>query len=105
MVPNPYWFGGTPGLKRVTYRIIPSENTLLIALRTHEIDFYYSAPEQQYRELRAKKVSVPKFFRSSGCLFSHREFDPFGQVRTCHFVSSIPDPSPLRRSVQSPIWF
>ncbi|MDB5094786.1 MAG: ABC-type transporter, periplasmic subunit [Candidatus Eremiobacteraeota bacterium] len=53
MVPNPYWFGGRPGLKRVTYRIIPSENTLLIALRTHEIDFYYSAPEQQYRELRA----------------------------------------------------
>src|SRR6202011_2622440 len=23
-----------------------------VALRTHEIDFYYSAPEQQYRELR-----------------------------------------------------
>ncbi len=53
MVPNPHWFGGKPGLSRVTYRIIPSENTLLIALRTHEIDFYYSAPEQQYRELRA----------------------------------------------------
>jgi peptide/nickel transport system substrate-binding protein len=52
MVPNPHWFGGTPGLARITYRIIPSENTLLIALRTHEIDFYFSAPEQQYRELR-----------------------------------------------------
>ena len=52
MVPNPYWFGGKPGLNRITYRIIPSENTLLVSLRTHEIDFYYSAPEQQYRELR-----------------------------------------------------
>ena len=52
MVPNPYWFGGKPGLKRVTYRIIPSENTLLVSLRTHEIDFYFGAPEQQYRELR-----------------------------------------------------
>ncbi|BDE04942.1 ABC transporter substrate-binding protein [Vulcanimicrobium alpinum] len=53
MVPNPYWFGGKPGLKRVTYRIIPSENTLLVALRTHEIDFYFGAPEQQYAELRS----------------------------------------------------
>jgi peptide/nickel transport system substrate-binding protein len=53
MVPNPYWFGGKPGLAHITYRIIPSENTLLIGLRTHDIDFYYSAPEQQYRELRS----------------------------------------------------
>jgi peptide/nickel transport system substrate-binding protein len=53
MVPNPYWFGGKPGLRRVTYRIIPSENTLLVALKTHEIDFYYAAPEQQYQELKA----------------------------------------------------
>ena len=53
MVPNPHWFGGTPGLRRVTYRIIPSENTLLVAMKTHEIDFYYSAPEQQYRELKS----------------------------------------------------
>ncbi|HEY4440413.1 MAG TPA: peptide ABC transporter substrate-binding protein [Candidatus Elarobacter sp.] len=52
LVPNPHWFGGKPGLSRVTYRIIPSENTLLVALRTHEIDFYYAAPEQQYRLLR-----------------------------------------------------
>ncbi|HYW52604.1 MAG TPA: peptide ABC transporter substrate-binding protein [Dongiaceae bacterium] len=53
MVPNPHWFGGKPGLRRVTLRVIPSENTLLVSLKTHEIDFYFSAPEQQYRELRA----------------------------------------------------
>lgn len=52
MVPNPHWFGGKPGLRRVTYRIIPSENTLLVSLRTHDIDFYFAAPEQQYRELK-----------------------------------------------------
>jgi len=59
MAPNPYWFGGKPGLEHITYRIIPSENTLLIALRTHDIDFYFSAPEQQYRELREMRdISV-----------------------------------------------
>lgn len=52
MVPNPHWFGGKPGLQRVTLRVIPSENTLLVALKTHEIDFYWGAPEQQYRELK-----------------------------------------------------
>ncbi|MEA2689772.1 MAG: peptide/nickel transport system substrate-binding protein, partial [Candidatus Eremiobacteraeota bacterium] len=53
MVPNPHWFGGKPGLRRVTLRVIPSENTLLVSLKTHELDFYFSAPEQQYRELKA----------------------------------------------------
>jgi peptide/nickel transport system substrate-binding protein len=52
MVPNPYWYGGKPGLARVTYRIVPNENTLLVSLRTHELDFYWGAPEQQLRELR-----------------------------------------------------
>ncbi|HEY0613090.1 MAG TPA: peptide ABC transporter substrate-binding protein [Candidatus Elarobacter sp.] len=53
MVPNRYWHGGKPGLRRVTLRIIPNENTLLVSLRTHELDFYFGAPEQQLRELRA----------------------------------------------------
>jgi len=52
MVPNPYWYGGKPGLQRVTFRIVPNENTLLVSLRTHELDFYWGAPEQQLRELR-----------------------------------------------------
>src|SRR6202011_357112 len=47
MAPNPYWYGGKPGLSRVTYRIIPNENSLLVALRAHEIDFYAGAPEGQ----------------------------------------------------------
>jgi peptide/nickel transport system substrate-binding protein len=53
MVANPHWFGGKPGLERVTLRVIPSENTLLVSLKTHELDFYFGAPEQQYRELKA----------------------------------------------------
>ncbi|MDP9106328.1 MAG: ABC transporter substrate-binding protein, partial [Candidatus Eremiobacteraeota bacterium] len=52
MGPNPYWYGGKPGLQRITYRIVPNENTLLVSLRTHELDFYWGAPEQQLRELR-----------------------------------------------------
>ncbi len=49
---NPHFWGKRPALDRISYRIIPNENSLLVALRTHEIDFYYNAPEQQYRELQ-----------------------------------------------------
>lgn len=51
MIPNPYWFGAKPRLKRVTYRVIANQNTLLLSLLAHEIDFYYHPPVQQYREL------------------------------------------------------
>ena len=69
MVPNPYWFGGKPGLQRVTYRIIPSENTLLVSLRTHEIDFYYA---------RAR-AAVPRAARACAAYDRHR--DPVVAVR------------------------
>ena len=83
MVPNPYWDGGTPGLKRITYRIIPSENTLLVSLRTHEIDFYFAAPEQQYRELRGLEgvaTSAVPFAQYEMLVFNARRA-PFSDLR------------------------
>lgn len=83
MVPNPHWFGGKPGLERVTYRIIPSENTLLISLRTHDIDFYFAAPEQQYRELRGLDgvtTSAVPFSQYEQVAFNTRRA-PFSDVR------------------------
>jgi len=47
-----YW-RGAPRLKEIDYRIIPNQNTLLTALRSHEIDLYYDAPETQYATLKA----------------------------------------------------
>jgi len=51
-VPNPYYFGAKPKLDRIDYRIIPNENSLQVALQTHEIDLYWAASEPQYRLLR-----------------------------------------------------
>ncbi len=50
-VPNPYYFGPKPKLDRIDYRIMPNENTLQVALQTHEIDLYWGASEPQYRTL------------------------------------------------------
>jgi peptide/nickel transport system substrate-binding protein len=101
MVPNPYWYGGKPGLARITYRIIPSENTLLIALRTHDIDFYYSAPEQQYRELRSLDHIATSALASSS--FEMVEFNtrraPFSDLRLRQAVARGIDWTALARTV------
>ena len=53
MSANPTYFRGAPKIKHIRYEIIPNENSLLTALRTHEIDFYWGAPEQQYAALKS----------------------------------------------------
>lgn len=53
MSANPRYWAGKPKLDRISYRIMPSENTLLVSLQTHEIDFYFGAPEQQFKPLHA----------------------------------------------------
>ena len=49
--PNLHYWEGTPKLKEIQIRFIPNQNTLLTALRTHEIDFYYDVPEPQYGQI------------------------------------------------------
>ena len=52
-----------------------------------------------------KKVFVPKFFILQVLRSGTGSTDFSGFIRARHFVLLIPDPSQLRRSVQSPIWF
>ena len=50
--PNPRYWRGPPKLARLSYRIIPNADTLLAALRTHEIDVDDSITENQIDGLR-----------------------------------------------------
>jgi len=100
MVANPHWFAGKPGLQRVTYRIIPSENTLLVALQTHDIDFYFAAPEQQYRQLRSfpgVTVSAKPFNQFEQLAFGAGRA-PFDDVRLRRAVARAIDFSALART-------
>ena len=101
MVPNPYWYGGKPGLQRITYRIVPNENTLLIALRTHELDFYWSAPEQQLRELRSIPgiaTSAAPFAQFEMLVFNARR-PPFSDLRVRRATAKAIDFTALARTV------
>jgi peptide/nickel transport system substrate-binding protein len=49
--PNPRYWRGPPGLRRLHYEIVPDTDTLLAQLRSHEIDVDESVGENQIREL------------------------------------------------------
>jgi peptide/nickel transport system substrate-binding protein len=101
MVPNPYWFGGKPGLRRVTFRIVPNENTLLVSLRTHELDFYWGAPEQQLRDLRALPsvtVNAEPSAQFEMLVFNARR-PPFDDLRVRRAAAQAIDFKALARTV------
>jgi peptide/nickel transport system substrate-binding protein len=49
---NDGFYLGKPHLRRIVARIIPDENTLVTALRTHEIDWLFEATPNTYKELK-----------------------------------------------------
>jgi peptide/nickel transport system substrate-binding protein len=50
---NPRYWRGPPKLAEIQYKIIPNQNTLLTAVRSHEIDMYTQATETQFAVLKA----------------------------------------------------
>ncbi len=53
LVANPDYWRGPPKLKRIIYKIIPNDQTILTQLKTHEIDAWFRAPSNLYPELKA----------------------------------------------------
>jgi peptide/nickel transport system substrate-binding protein len=49
--PNPYYFRGKPGLKKIEWSIIPNTDTLFNELREHEIDVYAAVDEASVENL------------------------------------------------------
>ena len=70
---NPHYFRGVPGLQQIEIRIIPSQNSLLTALRSHEIDMYYDAAEIQYQTLQT--ISGYRVFAEPTFSLEHIKFN------------------------------
>ena len=51
MVANDAYWRGPPRLRRIDFRIVGSDETMLAQLASHEIDFFYRAPESLGPEL------------------------------------------------------
>lgn len=50
-VANPHYWRGPPGLQRIDWHIVPSDNTMLSLIQSHQIDFFYRAPETMAQSL------------------------------------------------------
>lgn len=48
MVANPHYWRGAPKLKEVDYHVIPDENTIVNAVRAHDVDMWYNASATLY---------------------------------------------------------
>lgn len=49
---NPHYWRGRPKLDRIDFQIVGSDNTMLTLMQSHEIDFFYRAPETMAQSLR-----------------------------------------------------
>jgi peptide/nickel transport system substrate-binding protein len=65
-VANQRYWRGPPKLQRIDWHIIPSDNTMLAMLQSHQLDFFYRAPETMAESLRGipgTRVSLSPFTR------------------------------------------
>ncbi|MBC5828146.1 MAG: hypothetical protein GIW99_10775 [Candidatus Eremiobacteraeota bacterium] len=69
MEANPLYWRGTPKLKKIVYRFLPDNNTIVTQLRTHEIDAWFRADPSKYGDV----MSLPdhKVVKSPENLFGH----------------------------------
>jgi peptide/nickel transport system substrate-binding protein len=49
---NPHYFRGAPKIAHVLIRFIPDQNTMLAALRAHDIDLFFDLPASQVAQAR-----------------------------------------------------
>jgi peptide/nickel transport system substrate-binding protein len=69
----PRWWGGSPKLKRVVFRVIPDANTMMTALQTHEIDAYVRVPNNQY--LQVQQVPDTRTLSYDTFTYGHIDFN------------------------------
>ena len=89
MAANPRYWRGLPKLREIRYLIIPQQNSLLSALRSHEVDLYWDMPEQQYALV--KSLEGFRVTKTPIAAFEHITFNcrraPFDDVRVRRAVA------------------
>jgi peptide/nickel transport system substrate-binding protein len=68
---NPLYWRGTPKLKRIIYKVVPNDNTILTQLKTHEIDAQFRAPSGLYPQFQGLTQYGYRVELKPGLVFSH----------------------------------
>jgi len=69
-----YW-RGPPKLKRIIYKVIPAETTILTQLRTHEIDAWFRAPSGLYPQIRDLPADGFRVQLAPALVYSHLDLN------------------------------
>jgi peptide/nickel transport system substrate-binding protein len=80
---NPNYFRGAPKIAHVVLRFIPDQNTMVVALRAHDIDLYYLVSANQapiVRTIPATTFAVKASFNGEGLTFNTQR-PPLDDVR------------------------
>jgi peptide/nickel transport system substrate-binding protein len=75
LVANPLYWRGPPKLKRIIYKIIPNDNTILTQLKTHEIDAWFRAPTRLYEELQKLPAESYRVQVAPSLVFTHLDLN------------------------------
>ncbi|HZV76420.1 MAG TPA: peptide ABC transporter substrate-binding protein [Candidatus Babeliales bacterium] len=70
---NPYYFRGTPKLQRITYKLIPSRDTLLTLLQTGDVKLWPEVPPSYIAQ--TKTISRVVTLVRPGIFYSHLDFN------------------------------
>jgi len=70
---NPYYFRGAPKLKRITYKLIPSRDTLLTLLQTGDVELWPEVPPSYI--VQTKAITNVQTDVRHGIYYSHLDFN------------------------------
>jgi peptide/nickel transport system substrate-binding protein len=70
---NPYYWRGMPRLRRIVYKFVPDNNTLLEQLQTGEVDMWPYVPSAYFDRIR----NLPRtaYIRRASYLYGHLDFN------------------------------
>lgn len=74
LVANPDYWRGPPKLQHIIFKIIPKDTTILVQLRTHELDAWFRAPTSLYPEFQ-KLGPDYRVQLEPALVFSHMDFN------------------------------
>jgi peptide/nickel transport system substrate-binding protein len=98
---NPTYFRGAPKIKTITVRVVPDTNTLLLQLRTHEIDFTSDLDPDQLASARRMNGIGASVTSSNG--FRHIAFNtknpPLDDVRVRRALCYAFDPDTIYEKI------
>lgn len=70
---NPYYFRGMPKLRRISYKLIPSRDTLLTLMQTGDVELWPEVPPSYI--VQAKALTKLQTDVHPGIYFSHLDFN------------------------------